>query len=312
MYKIKQQPEDFVVKEISSIKPSEGDFTLFLLKKRNYTTIKALEQIGKALHRPLKDFGFAGNKDRQAVTEQVCSGKGLSKVSLEKLEFKDIEIKYLGKNNKPVSLGELEGNYFEIVIRNIDNLPEIKKRFLNLFGEQRFSKNNAEIGKAIVKKDFKKAVELISQGEGEIEQAVKEHLKENPTELIGAIKKVPKPVQKIYIHAYQSKLWNLMAIEKAKETKDQLTLPLIGFGTTGKYDILYEEGITARDFIIKEIPDLSSEGSEREIYAGAEELEIGRLQDDELNDGKKKVLLKFKLGKGSYATEFIRQCFEAH
>jgi len=229
---------------------------------------------------------------------------------LEKLKFQDIQITYLGQSAKPVSLGELEGNYFEITVRNIKSVPKINSKFINLFGAQRFSKNNAEIGKSIVKKDFKKAIELLSESTGEVEQEVKNYLQNKPTDFVGALRTIPKPILKIYISAYQSKLWNTMALQA--ETKDSITLPLIGFGTTGKRDILYDEGITPREFIIKEIPEISSEGTERSLYATAEELEIEKLEEDELNKGQKKVLLKFKLGKGSYATEFIRQSFETH
>jgi len=311
MYKIKQIPEDFIVKEISSIKPSKGEFALFLLKKKNFTTVRALEKIGKAIHKPLKDFGFAGNKDRAAVTEQVCSVKSASKESLEKLKIADIEIEYIGQNEKPASLGELEGNYFEIVVRNIDNLPEMNKRFVNLFGEQRFSRNNAEIGKAILKKDFKKAVEIVLGGTGDVEERARKFLESNQTNHVGALRQVPKPILKLYVHSYQSFLWNKIALKDSKETKDNISVPLIGFGTEEMPDILQEEGINPRDFIIKELPDLSSEGSERNLYAEAEDLKTGNLEDDELNSGKKKILLKFRLGKGSYATEFIRQSFEA-
>ena len=74
MYKIKQIPEDFVVREISGIRPSEhGKYTYFLLKKRNYTTQRAVKAIADALHIPEKRFGFAGNKDKNAITEQLCS-----------------------------------------------------------------------------------------------------------------------------------------------------------------------------------------------------------------------------------------------
>ncbi len=311
MYKLKQQPEDFIVTEISTIQPTSGEYALFTLKKKNYTTIRALEQLSTALHKPLKAFGFAGSKDRQAITEQTCSAKGVSKAALENIALKDITLTYLGQLDRPVSLGQLEGNHFAITVRNIDALPKAKTTFINLFGEQRFSTNNAAIGKALVKRDFKKATELVLENTGEAEQRVQAALEQQPNNYLAALKQIPKLILRLYIHAYQSELWNRTAAETAKTTHDPITIPLIGFGTTGKQAIVQAEGITPRDFIIKELPELSSEGSERELYATAEEVEIGKLENDELNEGKKKVLLKFKLGKGCYATEFIRQLFAA-
>ena len=96
-------------------------------------------------------------------------------------------------------------------------------------------------------------------------------------------------------------------------------IPIAGFGTEFKdYDAIIEkiinkimddEGLCLRDFIIRRIPELSSEGGIREMYAEAKNLKIGKLEDDELNKGKKKIKISFILDKGCYATEFIKQLF---
>ena len=62
MAKIKQVPEDFVVKEITAIKPDTGDYSYFWLKKRNFTTLDAIFEIAQILRVPKKNFGFAGSK----------------------------------------------------------------------------------------------------------------------------------------------------------------------------------------------------------------------------------------------------------
>ena len=81
-------------------------------------------------------------------------------------------------------------------------------------------------------------------------------------------------------------------------------LSLIGFGTqtnNNTNEILKKECINQRDFIIKQIPELTSEGSERELFAEVNDLDIKKI--------KKGYVLKFKLKKRSYATEAIRQIF---
>ena len=309
MYIIKQLPEDFIVKEISSVKPGkEGKYSYFLLKKKNYTTIRALEHIAQALCIQLKKLGFAGNKDKTAITEQLCSAENIGKEKLEKVKLKDIEIKFLRKGDDPISLGILEGNEFEIIVRSIDKKPKQKTKFINFFGEQRFSKNNAEVGKAIVKKDFKKAVGLLLEGKGDAEKKLKEYLAKNQTNHVGALRTIPAKILKFYIHAYQSWIWNQIAKEHKEDERAEIQL--VGFGTIIEdqcmADFLLKEKLEPRDFIIREIPELSSEGSCREFTAEAKDLEIGKLEEDELNKGKKKALIKFKLPKGSYATEFIK------
>ena len=294
MYKIKQSPEDFIVKEISNVEINEtGGYSYFLLKKKNYTTVRALQHIAQVLRIPLKRLGFAGTKDKNAVTEQVVSVKDVSKEKLEHVNLKDIEIKFLGKGEKPVSLGDLEGNYFEIVVRDYETKPKKLEKFRNLFGEQRFSKNNAEIGKAIIKKDFKRSAEIAN------EDVVNEHLKKNPNDFIGALRKVPIKILKMYVHAYQSYLWNTLA-----EKSDEEEIPIVGFGTETTEEInklIEEEKITTREFIIREIPELSSEGDTRKVFAEVKDLKI------EL--GEKTIKLSFALPKGSYETELVRQMF---
>lgn len=305
MYKIKQIPEDFRVKEISIIKPiKQGKFTYFILKKTNYTTHRAVKAIANALHVEEKRFGFAGNKDKIAVTEQLCS-VDVDPARLNRIKLKDIEIEVAGKGNEPICLGDLKENEFEITVRNIDKKPKKINKIINYFDEQRFSEDNVEIGKAIIKKDFKKAVELISKTH---------ELRLNSNDYVYALRSLPKTLLKLYVHSYQSDIWN-KTVEKFKDKK---IMPIVGFGTEFKdkkiekfvLDLLKKDGINQRDFIIRQMPNISSEGAERDVFAMVKNLKISALEDDELNKGKKKCLIKFKLQKGSYATVVIRTIFQ--
>ena len=116
------------------------------------------------------------------------------------------------------------------------------------------------------------------------------------------MKRIPSKILKIYVHAYQSKLWNELAEKTEKEE-----LPLIGFGTPELNkeikDILKKEEISPRDFIIREIPEISSEGDKRKVFAEAKDLKIKKIDE-------KTYEFEFVLPKGSYATEFIRQCYQ--
>ena len=302
MYKIKQSPEDFFVREISTVEiEEEGSYSYFLLRKTNYTTLRALQHIAKALNTQLKNMGFAGSKDKNAVTEQVVSAKNIGKEKLERVKLKDIGIKFLGKGKKPVCLGYLEGNYFKIIVKDADKEPKKLEKFRNLFGEQRFSAKNEEIGKAIVKKDFKKAADFVIETDIDEKNTMEEHLKTRKNDFVGALKKIPAKKLKMYVHAYQSFMWNRMAENSGKEE-----IHIIGFGTEPDDEIkavLEGEGITARDFIIREMPGLSSEGDVRKVFAEAKELKIRKID-------KKTFEFEFILPKGSYATEIIRQSFQ--
>ena len=170
MYRIKQLPEDFIVKEINEVILSDnGDYSYFWLKKKNSNTLNAIETIANKLRINKKSIGFAGNKDKNAVTEQIISIRAGNK-NIENIKLKDVELRYIGDGEKEVFLGSNEGNEFIITIRNLANkeIKIIEKKIKNnsilmpnFFGPQRFSNNNLEIGKAIIKKDFEKAVKLI-------------------------------------------------------------------------------------------------------------------------------------------------------
>jgi len=279
------------------------------------------------LHIDRKRIGYAGSKDSKAITEQNISLHNVNKEKIEKLGLKDIELKFLGYSDEPISLGDLEGNSFEIVVRNIIKKPKNVSRIINYFGEQRFSTNNAEIGKAIIKKDFKKSVDRMLESIGSDEKKVIEHLQKNKNDFVGALKRIPWKTLNMYIHAYQSKLWNETVKELVSKVSKALPaieeplinkkIPLIGFATEIQDDdvkkivdkILQNEDVKPNDFVIRAIPDLSSAGNERKMFVEIKDLKIGKLEDDEMNNGKKKVKISFSLGKGSYATEVIKELF---
>lgn len=315
MYALKQLPEDFIVKEKSIIVPEgNGKYAYFLLKKKNLNTLNALQIIARKLNIDLKRFGFAGNKDKRAITEQLCS-VAIGNNSFREISTDCLKAEYIGKGNIPVSLGMLEGNYFDIIIRNLEPATKIipLNKFINYFGEQRFGGNNTEVGGALVKRNFEKACLLIDQ------PTIKEHLQSHPTNFIGALRRLPRKLLRFYVCSYQSYLWN----ETVKElTKKKIKLPkevpILGFDVQIEDTIfadtikplMEKEDINSRDFIIKEFPELSSEGASREVIAAVKDLILTNLEDDNLNTGKKICKASFFLKKGGYATEFIKQLMQ--
>ncbi len=295
-----------MVREVSTVKFKEaGEFLYFLLRKKNYNTFDALLRIAGALHVPSNALSCAGNKDKQAITEQVCSIRGVSRERLESVVLQDIVAEFLGFGDEPVHLGELEGNKFKVTVRNIVSLPVISPRFRNLFGSQRFSKNNVGIGRAIIKRDFKGAVELISQ-EPKFAAKIQAHLRSN--DFVGALRNIHRKILVMYVHAYQSFIWN-----KAALLTDRDVLPVVGFGTEfideATQSVLDEEGVKLSDFVVRQLPEVSSEGAVRDVWVEVKDLKVGVLEDDS-HSGKKMVALEFFLPKGCYATEFVRQNFQ--
>ncbi|MFH1770562.1 MAG: tRNA pseudouridine(13) synthase TruD [archaeon] len=312
---LKQIPEDFVVRELPGYSSGNGTFSIFRLKKKNYTTEKAIQTICKKLRIDRKSVGYAGIKDRQAVTQQYISIYKIKKEKAEGLKLNDIELRFVALSRKPISIGNLKGNAFEIVVRNLEKNTKINPdvKIKNFFDEQRFSNNNAEVGRAIVKKDFKKAVEFILETDGDYEKDVKNFLKEHKNDFVGALRRIPFRILLLFVHAYQSRMFN-ETIEQIDNEKN-IEVPMVGFGFECKDKkiakiveaIIKKEGVSERDFIVQSIPGLSCEGDVRELYIIPKNLEIGELEKDELNKDKYKVKISFSLPKGAYATNVIKQ-----
>jgi tRNA pseudouridine13 synthase len=357
--KIKQVPEDFIVNEIIEIPVQKsGDETYFWLTKRNWTTERAINEIARKCGVSYRRFKFAGTKDKFAVTKQAVSAFKVPAEKLNQIKLKDISTEMIGSGEKPISLGTLEGNHFEIIIRDLTkaetdifrkNFAKIKKNgFKNFFGEQRFGKGNTHlIGKAILKGDLEKAAKEIICFTGEREreevkqakkfasenwgnwQAIIEklpkhlHIEYNllnwlinhKNDFAGALRTLPKHIRKLYVHAYQSWLWNSALAKSNKTTKKEFPIP--GFGTKLGNDafsktikeLLEKDNLALENFGCARMPELAVEGEYRNVIVKPANLKINSIEDDELNTGKNKVHLSFDLTKGSYATVLVEALF---
>lgn len=324
---IKEKPSDFIVKEIMDLDLDEsGEYAYYELTKTNLTQEQAFRVICDNLKIKRKFLNFAGTKDKKAITTQHIS---ISKGPKKDFEFENVKLKYLGQGKERISLGQLKGNSFEIIVKT-DKKPRNVSYIPNYFDGQRFgmNKNNHIIGKLLIQKKFKEAVELVR----ETQEVVDDYLNENSSDFIGAIRKLPRKLIQMYVHSYQSYLFNELLkkelvnkeyfeVEYAvgslffpKNDSDELnwigetkkTLPLIGFGTEISEDIekvLVDECINLRDFIMKQIPELSSDGAERNAFVEVKDLKI-----KDIDEG---YVVCFSLPAGSYATIVIKALFMA-
>jgi tRNA(Glu) U13 pseudouridine synthase TruD len=278
---VKQTPEDFKVEEVLELKLEPGPLFYYKMTKKNWNTLDLIREIAKRLNIRQKDIGFAGLKDRNAITSQFISLR-------KKIEFgiKDVNFEYIGTGKKDIYLGMLIGNKFNITIRDLEKEIEPITQMVNLFGEQRFSKNNVKIGKLLITKKFKEVCE-------ELDLQVQEN------DFVGAFRRYGIHTLRIYVRAYQSYLWNKLALTSEKEE-----LEVIGYLTEGKdyNNILKEEGVTQKDFLIRSFPEISAEGTTRIRVVKIKDFKKIVFEEDELNVGKKKQIISFSLPKGSYAT----------
>jgi tRNA pseudouridine13 synthase len=171
--KLRTAPEDFQVKELPlpSHGGSAGPYLVCLLTKRNWELQHAVKEIAKRLGISHRRIGWAGTKDRNAVTKQFITLFNVTPEQVGELKLKDITLKSVGNSNAQLSLGDLSGNRFGIAIRDCspDQLAErvesataaIRNAIPNYFGIQRFGSIRPvthRVGEWILKGDYEQAV----------------------------------------------------------------------------------------------------------------------------------------------------------
>ena len=160
--KIKMKPCDFKVYE--NLKYSfagVGEHYVYKVRKTGENTQFVANELARFANTNPKNIGFAGLKDRHAVTEQWFSiyVPKNREFSLDKFQksYTNIQIIEKNKHNKKIKKGDVSYNTFNIKIRNISNLDDVVKKinfvktsgFPNYFGPQRFGKDNANIQSAL-------------------------------------------------------------------------------------------------------------------------------------------------------------------
>jgi len=172
--KIKTVPEDFVVEEMPLYEASgRGTHVYFQIEKNCLSTIRAVQDIARALGRPARDIGFAGLKDADAVTRQMLSIEHVDPKLIQKLSIPRIRILSVSLHGNKLKLGHLAGNRFTIKIRGVDDKRDEDVRAImetltrcgvpNYFGPQRFGMRGDtwEIGRAMLKQDYDEALAVM-------------------------------------------------------------------------------------------------------------------------------------------------------
>lgn len=374
---IKKKPEDFVVEEIPLKKEPGKTHTYALVEKKGLTTLEVVKILSNELGITRKKIGYAGNKDKNAVTKQWFSIQGVEPKDLVELDIENIRLSDFTKADEPIKLGDLERNKFLITLRNIefsvkntsqklnDFSEEIKSRGIpNFFGPQRFGSKRAVshlIGREMIKGNLKKAVKTYlthtSDQENQETKKAREKLKpeknysealeyfpkylryerkilktlKNQENYLKAFKSFPFNLRKLFIHAYQSWIFNKTlskVLEPLKDKKKISNFPIKLVGYKTKLDeerktdriiseILDSEGIKLEDFKIRhfkpgefknfEAKRLSAPGSVRSALMGNINFKTKVVKKDEIYPDKTQATLYFELKSGRYATTVLRE-----
>ena len=199
---IKNQNEDFRVSELISEKADsrickDYGFAVYKLKKNGIDTTRALSEIFGKHGIRLKSLGL---KDASAITEQFVFTTYKTNKHIEINEPK-YNLKKVGFTDKVLSKKEMVGNRFRIKIAVASN--ELAKfnefdKILNFYGYQRFGSRRPvthRIGRAMIQKDFARAVDLLLSFTSEYDRAENTKLRElmsDASKYPEALKTIPK------------------------------------------------------------------------------------------------------------------------
>ncbi len=385
---IKKSNDDFNVKEIinqnflkelTQQKIDNSISTVYEIEKKGVDSNHAILILKKKLG---INFKIVGIKDARATTSQYASTNN-NKNIIKYIKIGEISLKFIGFSKKPIEKSLLVGNKFIIKINNPtynskDNLSHFLSEINNVgnfYGLQRFGSERLVthmVGKAILKKKFNEAVDILltyttkfdSKYSIEIREKLKD-IKNNANiikiipkgmdiekkiayeitkgkESVSVLRTIPINIRRLFVQAFQSYVFNKAlstAIENEfsliKCKKDDLCFEVIDqlvFGKIRKYEnsesskyekipiirlpgyafqpgknrfdsiikeILYNESITAKDFFIKEMQELSESGGFRQAAFIS--------KDFKYISSENSTSVEFAVPKGTYATTLLRE-----
>lgn len=269
----------------------------------------------------------------------------------------------LGGNRFTITLTEKNSGQNPDAQNILEKARDMNYRMLNLFGPQRFGsqrKNTARVGELILKGDYEGAAWEAMAGEGnesphiaearkrlreekdfsaalayfprhlKSERRILEHLAKIPTDFVGAFRKLPRTLALLYVHAFQSELFNQyvkenqgdfacdanalgfpdLSMVRPKTDADDKAIrqgkafevaQILGYETNpseSEKAFLESRGISLDFFKNKSMPELSSKGAQRAVRVPLKGFEI--LEQNP-------VKIRFALPPGAYATVALDQ-----
>jgi tRNA pseudouridine13 synthase len=194
--KVKQQPDDFRVEELTEVTPgNRGPFAFYRLHKRGWTTPDALAAIRRRWQIAPPRLSYGGLKDRHADTVQYLT---IHHGPRRGLTHNAVTLEYVGQLDAPYSSRDILANRFHITLRDLsiehaeyaaataqtvarDGVP-------NYFDDQRFGSVTAGqefVAKLMVLGQFEDALKLALTAPYEFDPAEEKRIKATLVECWG-------------------------------------------------------------------------------------------------------------------------------
>ncbi|XP_067324917.1 pseudouridylate synthase 7 homolog isoform X2 [Anolis sagrei] len=242
---------------------SRGSYCHFVLYKENKDTMDAINMLSKFLRVKPNIFSYMGTKDKRAITVQEIAVLRITAQRLAHLNkcLMNFKLGNFSYKNHPLKLGELQGNHFTVVLRNVTGTDEQVQHamqslkeigFINYYGMQRFGTTaipTYQVGRAILQNNWNEVMDLILKPrpgaekgylvkcreewaktrdpaaalrklpvkrcvEGQLLRGLSKYGLKN---IVSAFGIIPRNNRLMYIHSYQSYVWNNMVSKRIEE-----------------------------------------------------------------------------------------------
>ncbi|XP_065410094.1 pseudouridylate synthase 7 homolog isoform X4 [Chrysemys picta bellii] len=242
---------------------SRGSYCHFVLYKENKDTMDAINVLSKFLRVKPNIFSYMGTKDKRAITVQEIAVLRITAQRLAHLNkcLMNFKLGNFSYKNHPLKLGELQGNHFTVVLRNITGTDDQVQQamhslreigFINYYGMQRFGTTAVptyQVGRAILQNNWNEVMDLILKPrpgaekgylvkcreewaktkdpaaalkklpvkrcvEGQLLRGLSKYGLKN---IVSAFGIIPRNNRLMYIHSYQSYIWNNMVSKRIEE-----------------------------------------------------------------------------------------------
>ncbi len=318
---LKAKPCHFLVEEVPLYQPcGSGNHLYINITKELMTTEELASQMANLLAISKSEIGFAGMKDKYAVTTQTFSVPACNRSEAEilsALHLLNAKINWARLHKNKLKTGHLIGNRFSIIISSIDDVSSsfekanavaesIRRIGLpNFFGEQRFGVegNNAEKGLQVVRGNLSVRDRwlrrfLISSLQSELcNKYLAERLNRN------LFKIIPGDICKKHLTG------GLFASENPEEEQKRyesgeisFTAPIYGtemWHASNESGKLENEILESSGISLEELGRAGVKGTRR----------LGRLlvPDIRISEISEGLLVEFSLPKGAFATTVLRE-----
>jgi tRNA pseudouridine13 synthase len=142
-------PRDFTVEEIPLYEASgEGEHLMIRVRKKGLSTFELLDLLSGRLGIPKRQIGYAGLKDKYALTTQYLTLPASYRTVLEAFDHPQVKILSTERHGNKLRIGHLKGNRFRLRFKKVLGVQKEKiDRVLewveaygmpNYFGMQRF------------------------------------------------------------------------------------------------------------------------------------------------------------------------------